>query len=86
MGKGDAGLRRRRKNPNTPKAANPTIPPVTAPAIAPTYVLLAGVGGLVGVVVLVGIVVEFMLDVVEVAMGGLVDSGPPVFCFKKVNE
>jgi len=90
VGKGDAGLRWRRKNTNTPKAANPTTAPLTLPAIAPTFLFLAGVGGLVGLGVIVGIVVKFMLDVVEVGElvdnGGLVDSGPPVSCFKKVNE
>jgi hypothetical protein len=41
---GEAGLRWRRKNTNTPKAANPTTPPLTAPAIAPTFVFLEFVG------------------------------------------
>lgn len=71
MGKVGAGLRRRRKNTNTPKAANPTTAPLTLPAIAPTFDFLL-VGGLlfvgsVGLVLGVGIVVEFVLDVVSVA-------------------
>ena len=72
---GDAGLRRRRKNTNTPKAANPKTAPLTLPAITPASVFLA--------VACVLVELLFVLDVVKVGtlvgLEGLVDSGPSAF-------
>jgi hypothetical protein len=67
VGRADAGLRRRRKNNNTPKTANPATAPMTPPAITPAFVFVAMVGGLAGLLfIVVGIVSEVVLDIVKV--------------------
>jgi len=84
--------RRRSKNNNVPKSANPTIPPTTPPAIAPPFVVLATGGG-VGVTVIVvetpGVgPVEVEGNVVgeRVDLGGAVDSGPPALYFRGLDQ
>ena len=83
--------RRRSKNSNIPKSANPIIPPTTPPAIAPTFVVLVTEGGFVGlgvellVVRPIGVVGN--VDVGEkVDLGGAVDSGPPAHYFKGLYQ
>jgi hypothetical protein len=71
--------RRRSKHNNIPKSANPTTPPTTPPAIAPTFVVL-GLGLELAVVVPVVVVGEI------VDLGGAVDSGPPAFYLRGLDQ
>jgi hypothetical protein len=87
--------RRRSKNNNVPKSANPTTPPTTPPAIAPIFVVLAAEGEFKdpkGVDVelpvvrsVAGVVRNVVRSVVvgrTVDLGAAVDSGPPAPYFR----
>ena len=86
--------RRRSKNNNIPKSANPTTPPTTLPAIAPTFVVLVAEGGSMntGVELLVfrpvGVVGNVVVVPVaeRVTLWGEVDSGPPAPYFRGLDQ